>query len=226
MSEASNASVEGKERPRVSAVMGAVAILGNIAAVAFLYPTPNAYRLAHLDAWAAGVLAHPWTTTGSALSFTLALFALAVWAVELGRGLSRYEARLGAWLVAAGALFNGLGTMTPVVAAFQVGDCGESCTAVARGLLGFTLTLDALFNLTLVLGLASVAVWGRELPSRLRLLAALAGVASAPVVGQAVVDGAADFLPFAALLWLSFILFTSLAMWRGDWGPANGPERP
>ena len=96
-----------------------------------------------------------------------------------------------------------------------MGACGAPCDAVGRALLGGSLALDALFNLTLGVGLLAIATALGDAP-RVRALAILAGLASLPVAAQAVWDPAASLLYVAAPLWLLFILVTSLGLVRGE----------
>jgi len=204
---------------RVAAAAGFTAVAGNVAGVLFLHEMPSAYRLARLDEWAAAVLAQPQATAASALAFTLGLIALAAWAVHLGRELGTPLARTATALIAVTALFNAAGTTTPLVLAVHVGPAVEGGAAVGRALLGLTLTLDALFNLGLGIGLVLAAAASRG-GGWTRGLTALAGLASLPVAGQAVSDGAANLLVVAAPLWLALIVKTSFVWWRGDAGRA------
>jgi hypothetical protein len=193
--------------------LGLVAVLGNVLGVVFLRGVPGAYRLAGLDAWVGAVALQPAATLASALSFTAGLFALAGWARHLGAQLGTPLTRGAAHLIALTALLNGAAALLPVVQSVQVGACGVACAAVGRALLGMALTFDALFNLGLGLGLLLIALDGASARlGSLRVLAALSGLASLPVAGQALWDGSADALYVAGPLWLAFITKTSL-----DW---------
>lgn len=216
-SGAAAAAVHSEVRGRdgVMLVSGLVGVVGNVLAVAFLNDVPGAYRLAQLDRWATGVVAHPIASSASAFAFTVGLLGLAVWALSLAEHAGGRVARAGGWVIAMGALGNALGTVTPLVLAFSVRDAGPSSLPVARALLGLTLTLDAVFNVTLGAGLLLFAAGASAAhPRWLRGWAALAGVASLPVAAQAVYDPAANVLLVAAPIWLGFMIATSLRRWR------------
>ena len=192
---------------RVAAVAGFVAVAGNVGGVVLLRGMPSAYRLARIDEWASAVVAQPRATVAAALAFTLGLIALAGWALHLGRAVGTPLARAGAGLIAVTALFNAAGATTPIVQALHVGG-GDA--AVGRALLGLSLTLDALFNLGLGLGLILLAAAAKDFGWKRGLLA-IAGLASLPVAGQAAVDRAADLLVIAAPLWLAVVVVTSVS---------------
>ncbi len=194
-----------------------------MAGVAFLWEIPVAYRPNDIDRWAALSAAHPGATVASAVSFVLGLVALAGWARGLGRQLHVPLARAGAAAVVAGALANALGCVTPLVLVTHVlpGCAGEACAPVARALLGVTLSLDALFNLLLGVGLLALgpALW-RDGARALGALGVGAGLASLPVAGQPFSEAAARLLGLAGPLWLVFVLGTSARLWRGARGRA------
>ncbi len=191
---------------------------GNVAGVAFLWNVPVAYRPTDIDRWAALSLAHPQATVASAVSFILGLVALAGWAAALGRQVDTPWARLGSSSIAVGALFNAVGCVTPLVLVSHVlpGCEGPACAPAARALLGVTLSLDALFNLLLGIGLLALgaALWGKGVRA-LALLGLVAGVASVPVAGQPFSEAAAKLLGVAGPLWLAFVLWSSVRLWRG-----------
>lgn len=196
---------------------GLVGVLGNVVAVLLLRDQPAAYRLSGLDAWARQIAAHPQATVASAVAFTVGLLALAVWALALHRHLTNNVARAGAAIAAIGAIGNGFGTLTPLVLALHVANDSEAAQLVSRALLGLTLSLDALFNLTLGIGLLAIASGlPAEVKRGLRVLAVAAGLASIPVSAQAIVDGAAKLLLIAGPLWLAFITWISFGRWRRD----------
>ncbi len=132
-----------------------MAVAGNVGGVLFLADVPVAYRPTDIDGWAALSAAHPSATVASALFFILGLLALAGWATGLGRRAATPSARFGGTTIAAGAMLNAAGCVAPLVlVAHVVPRCGEAaCAPVARALLGLTLSLDALFNLLLGIGL-------------------------------------------------------------------------
>jgi hypothetical protein len=84
-------------------------------------------------------------------------------------------------------------------------------------LLGFTLALDALFNLLLglgLLGLASPLLARERSPRWPGVLALAAGLASIPVSLQVVAPFGATLLAVAGPLWLATMLVTSVLLWR------------
>ena len=211
-------SASGSQRNPTLLVAGWIGILGNLLAVALLAGQPAAYRLGGLDDWARQIGEHPAAAAASAIAFTLGLIALGIWALELGAQLGGRLARASALIVAIGALFDALGTVTPLVLAVHVREvAGEPARGVARALLGFTLSLDSLFNLCLGVGLLGLGLgWAMSERSRLKGLAIVAGLISLPVGAQALVDDAARLLPIAALFWLSFVGATALKKWGRD----------
>ncbi len=186
--------------------------------MAFLWNVPVAYRPTDIDRWAALSAAHPQATVASAVAFILGLVALAGWAAGLGRQVGTPWARLGASSIVAGALFNAVGCVTPLVLVSHVlpGCDGDACAPAARALLGVTLSLDALFNLLLGIGLVALgsALWSRGVRA-LAVLGIVAGLASIPVAGQPFSEAAAKLLGVAGPLWLVFVLWSSVRLWRG-----------
>jgi hypothetical protein len=203
---------------RIAAVLGLLGVAGNVAGVLFLHDIPVAYRPTDIDRWAALSAAHPQATLASAVTFILGLLALAGWAAGLGRRAATPGARFGAASVAAGALLNAAGCVAPLVLVAHVlpGCGGEACAPVARAFLGVTLSLDALFNLLLGIGLLALgaALWRRG-ERGVAVLGIVAGLASVPVAGQPFSEASAKLLGVAGPLWLAFVLWTSLRMWRG-----------
>lgn len=194
---------------------------GNVAGVAFLWNVPVAYRPTDIDRWAELSAAHPSATVASAVSFILGLVALAGWAAGLGRQVDSPGARLGASSIAAGAMFNAVGCVTPLVLVTHLlpGCEGIACAPAARALLGVTLSLDALFNLLLGFGLLFLGSALRARGARaLGLLGLVAGLASIPVAGQPFSETAAKLLGVAGPLWLVFVLWSSGRLWRGEVG--------
>lgn len=192
-------------------------VAGNVGGVLFLADVPVAYRPTAIDRWAALSAAHPSATVASAVLFILGLLALAGWAAGLGRRAATPSARFGGSTIAAGALLNAAGCVAPLVLVAHVfpGCDGAACAPVARALLGVTLTLDALFNLLLGIGLLvlGTALWRRG-ERGVGFLGVAAGLASIPVAGQPFFEGSAKLLGVAAPLWLGFMLWTSFRMWR------------
>ena len=206
---------------RAAALLGLLGVVGNVLGVVFLADVPVAYRPTDIDRWATLSIAQPGATVASALSFVLGLLALAGWARALGRSLDTPGARLGAAAIATGAVLNAAGCVTPLVLVSHVapGCEGAACAPVARALLGVTLSLDALFNLLLGLGLLALApaTW-RSGARALALLGLAAGLISLPVSGQPFSEAAAKLLAYAAPLWLAFVLWSSARLWRGAGG--------
>lgn len=195
------------------AYAGFASVVGNVLGVAFLKDMPAAYRLARLDEWASAVRAQPGNTLASAACFALGLLALGAWARELGRVAGSPLAVFGGTVTAVTAALNAAASLLVSVPALEGGACGAACGGEGFTFLHAALTVDALFNLGLGVGLLCVGLAWRSAP-RLRLLALAAGLASVPVAGQAVWDGAAAVLYFAAPLWLTFILLTSITWLR------------
>ncbi len=216
---------------RLGAACGVVGVTGNLLAVDLLLDVPGAYRLGGLGDWAvaAPAPAHAAASVASAVAFVIGLAALAGWARALGRRAGSPAGRQGAASMAAGALLNAAGCVTPAVLVLHVapacgGDLAAGCLPVARALLGVTLTLDALFNLLFGLGLvaAAAALARRERRPWLGLLGVAAGLATIPVSLQFVLDDASRLLALAGPLWLAFVLWTSALLWRG---PGRGAAR-
>jgi hypothetical protein len=207
------------DRDRLGAALGVVGVVGNVVGVAALHGVEGAYRPGGLGAWAESALAHPGASVASAVAFTVGLLALAGWAAALGRRLGGPLAPLAAGAMAVGAVLDAAGTLAPAVLVLHVAPaCGNgACAAVARALLGVTLSLDALFNLAFGAGLA-LAGWiirraGRR--SALGGLGLAAGLASLPVAGQLAWEPAARLLAVAGPLWLAFVLAASVLLWSG-----------
>ncbi len=201
---------------RIAALLGIAGVTGNVAGVLFLANVPAAYRPNDIDRWATLSVAHPQATVASAVAFILGLLALAGWAAGLGRRAASPVATFGAASIAIGAVLNAAGCVAPLVLVVHVmpGCEGASCVPVSRALLGVTLSLDALFNLLLGVGLLgfAAALWRGERTQA--ALGIVAGLASIPVAGQPFSEAAARLLGIAAPLWIVFVLWTSLRMWR------------
>jgi hypothetical protein len=199
-----------------------VGVAGNVAGVLFLADVPVAYRPGEIDRWAALSVAHAGATVASAVSFVIGLVALAGWAAGLGRQLGTPGARAGSSAVVAGALLNAAGCVTPIVLVTHLmPGCEGACGPAARALLGVTLSLDALFNLLLGVGLLGIgaALW-RQGARVLGGLGLVAGLASIPVAGQPFSAEAAKLLAVAGPIWLTFVLASSWRLWTG------GARRP
>ena len=147
----------GASRRRTAGLAGLVAFGGNVLGVLALKDVPAAYRLGRLDAWVREVQAAPVATAVSALCFGAGLLGLAVWVRELGAEQGTARARRGADVAAAAALVNAAGSLVPIGVAFGNGSCGAGCHALARSLLRLSLSVDAIFNLGLGVGLVLIA---------------------------------------------------------------------
>ncbi|MDA0260880.1 MAG: hypothetical protein O3A21_01590 [Proteobacteria bacterium] len=213
---------------RGAAVFGVIAFLGNLLGVAVLGDIPQAYKPVKLEIWLSDSLAHPDAAVASALYFTIGVLAMVPFAVALARlvrGPLAGLAVLGAAFIATGALMNGSATMAPFVIVEHLGaehlgadplnDPGFRITAFA--LLGWTLTMDAVFNALLGVGmiLAGAAMW-RD-PGFGRITGGwgmIAGLATVPVVFQPVSYDAALWLVVAGPLWVLWLLLVSARLWR------------
>lgn len=210
-----------------AALLGLVAVAGNVLGVAFLQDVPSPYRPGDVAAWLAGSHAHPGATLASAWSFVVGLVALAAFASVLASS-TRPErpalARAGWALIAFGALLNAAGCVTPaVVVGFVAPPPDPVGAALGQALLAVTLHLDAAFNLALGVGLLCVnAGLGRASgwPAWLRALGLLGGLASVPVFLQWHDDTYAKLLAVSGPLWLAWFVAVSLRAARGRLAPA------
>ena len=210
--------MDGSVAAKLGAILGLLGVIGNILGVAVLGPIPAAYRPSTIAEWARQTMAAPAAATLSGVAFTLGLVALAGWAVVLGLRLGTALAIASGGLIAVGALLNAAGTMAPAVVAWHLPRaCAspEACVPAAVTLLGLSLSLDALFNLLLGLGMIGLAVAAAEVPMFVRIVLAIAGLASLPVSLQFYSDAAARVLVLAGPLWLLATLLTSWLLWRG-----------
>ena len=192
-------------------ICGFIAILGNIGAVAILWQMPSAYKLSKLNEWVDATRTQSFETVVSSIMFCIGLLALAELSSALGRVANDAKSELGARLLSKTARINAAGTLTPLVFVYHVVD-GSGSDAVGQALLGITLSLDALFNLGLAVGLLLFA-FSTGLSRPLRYLAGIAGIASLPVSAQAIWGPAAYFLAIAAPFWLGLIAITSGQWW-------------
>jgi len=205
---------------RLGAWCGLAGVAGNVIGVIALGPIPSAYRPGPITSWAREVFAAPQAASLSAVAFALGLAALAGWAIVVAHRVRTPAAWAAGGLIAVGAALNAAGTLAPLVVALHLPKACASidvCLPAAVALLGFSLSLDALFNLWLGLGLIAMG-WtvARERPTLKAgaILMIVAGAASLPVSLQVASDTAARWLVVAGPLWLSAILWTSLSLWR------------
>lgn len=203
---------------KLGAVLGLLGVIGNILGVVVLGPIPAAYRPSTIADWARQTMAAPAAATLSAVAFTLGLVALSGWAIVLGLRVGTALAVASGGLIAAGALLNAAATMAPAVVALHLPRActsPEGCLPAAVSMLGLSLSLDALFNLLLGIGLIGLAVAATEMPMYVRIALAIAGLASLPVSLQFYSDAAARMLLVAGPLWLAATVLTSWLLWRG-----------
>ncbi len=209
--------MSGRVTALAGAALGVIAVVGNVSGVVLLTDRTSAYRPGAIPAWVDETLRLPDAACASAAAFTIGLVALAGWAWILGERLGATASRAGGALIAIGAVVDAAGTLAPIVLARHVAPATSLAEAHALGaaLLGGSLALDALFNVTLALGLAgfALAAWRRSRAWRLlACLAIVAAVATAPVAAQIVSDAAARLLMIAAPVWLAFVVATSVAL--------------
>ena len=208
---------------RGAAVLGIIAFLGNLLGVVVLGDIPQAYKPGKLEIWLSDSLAHPDDAIASALCFTFGVLVMVPFGMALTRLVSgplSGLAVLGGAFIATGALMNGSATMAPFVVIEHLvtqTPTDPAFQAVAFALLGWTLTMDAVFNALLGVGmiLAGLAMW-RD-PGFGRVAGGwgvIAGVATLPVVFQPVSYAAAQWLVVAGPLWVLWLLWVSVRLWR------------
>lgn len=193
---------------RGGAIAGFAAAALNLTAVAALWHMPNVYKPENVGLWLDQALAAPQATRVAAVAFTIGLSALVPFCVALAH--RDRPIAIGASLIAAGALLDAAGTMAPV-GALQV------ARPVGEGLLWLTLLLDSAFNALLGLGLVAIAAAMRPeagWPRGLRVLGFVAGAASLPVAFQFAADAYARLLAVSGPLWVGWVVWASVAMWR------------
>lgn len=184
----------------------------NLVAVAALSPVPHTYSPADVPAWLAETRAAPEHTIISAWAFTIGLVALAAFVATIAKASRNSTAVVGAAFFGAGALLDAAGTLAPI-AALHV----DAATGVA--LLWLSLLLDSAFNGLLGVGLLFFSIsqttddgW----PRGLRWLAAVAGAASVPVALQFHSNDFARLLAIAGPLWLSWVTWSSVVLWKRE----------
>jgi hypothetical protein len=204
---------------RAAGIAGILAIVLQIVAIAALDGVPSPYSPADLAAWHGGLTAHADAAVVSAWTFTVGLVLLAVFALawpELPGVRRPGLARLGARLFAFGALLDAAGTPAVAAVARFLPATDPANGPAARALLALTLELDATFNGLLGAGLLCVAVAsGPALPTWLRVLGAVAGLASLPVALQAEDARFAALLAVSGPRWLVWCGAVAVRMVRG-----------
>ena len=208
---------------RGAAILGLIAFLGNMLGVVVLGDIPQAYKPGKLEVWLSDSLAHPEDAIASALYFTFGVLVMVPFAVALSRlvtGPLAGLAVLGAGFIATGALMNGSATMAPFVIIEHLGTAtphDPAFQAVAFALLGWTLTMDAVFNALLGVGmiLSGLAMWRDPAFGRIAGgWGVVAGIATLPVILQPVSYAAAQWLVVAGPLWVLWLLWVSVRLWR------------
>ena len=207
---------------RGAAVLGLIAFLGNLLGVVVLGDIPQAYKPGKLETWVADSLAHPDAAIASAVYFTFGVLVMVPFGIALTRlvrGPLSGLAVLGGAFIATGALMNGSATMAPFVVIEHLGGVAANdpaFQAVAFALLGWTLTMDAVFNALLGVGmiLAGIAMWRDSGFGRVAGgWGVIAGLATLPVVLQPVSYAAAQWLVIAGPLWVLWLLWVSIRLW-------------
>ena len=203
---------------RVGAVFGALAALFNFLGVLPLAELPAAYKPGRLPEWLGQIQDHPTETAQSALLFTLGVLCLVPFAAALRRAWP--ESGLidaGSRLIATGGLMNGAATLAPFVVSHQLQPLMDPRTPpAALALLGLTLSMDALFNGLLGIGIGLIGVaWLLQGRRALGGYSLIAGLATAPVALQAVSEPFARWLAVALPLWLGWLVLASVVLARG-----------
>lgn len=202
---------------RLGAISGLLAVLLNAGGIAPLTEIPAAYRPGRLLEWYGAIQAHRAETALSAILFTFGVLAFLPFARGLREGTPQSGlVDSGSRLIAAGGLMNAAATLTPLVVAWHLlPTCPEpvACAPAAAALLGFTLSMDALMNALLGLGMVLVGVGQlRHGPRALGIGGVGAGLLTLPVAGQIVYEASADWLAVAAPCWLAWLAASSLRL--------------
>ena len=123
----------------------------------------------------------------------------------------------GSRLIATGGLMNGAATLAPFVVSHQLQPLMDPRTPpAALALLGLTLSMDALFNGLLGIGIGLIGVaWLLQGRRALGGYSLIAGLATAPVALQAVSEPFARWLAVAGPLWLGWLVLASVVLARG-----------
>jgi len=202
---------------RMGALFGATAIVANVAAVVVVSTgISSVYRPEAIARWRHEVLEHPGLNDASSALFFIGCFALLPFARELARAFEERRATLAAWLIAAAALLNVVGTPLPPLAVRLLGECTSAeCEGRFDLLLRAALALDAGFNALLGAGLVVLGLALRSRFPKRALLSVVAGALTVPVGFQVVSSAAADFLGIAGPLWLLSLVLWSVTLWRG-----------
>lgn len=198
---------------RSAAIAGLAGVLLNVLAVAALGPVPHTYSPADVGAWLAESKAAPTHTIISAWAFTVGLVLLAAFGAGLARRLDRPLAVIAAVIFGAGLLLDASGTLLPI-AALKVDD------AIGLALLWATLLLDSANNALLGVALICFSLsLPREWPRGHRWLGLVAGLTSVPVGLQFASADFARLLAVAAPLWLTWIVWACVRLWRSADAP-------
>ena len=207
--------------PKVGGRFGLVAVALNILGIVALKDVTTPYQVGGLDGWITSLPDHPGATSLSAVFFTFAVLTMIPYAWALQHHDNRTGIRLGALSISVGAIMNAVATMIPfVVVTHLLPSClsMDSCNPIARGMLGYAITMDGLFNALLGFGLLTIGfTWIGDLNRRkLAIVGILAGIFTLPVSLQPISDTCQQMLVIGGPLWLLFITITSLEMLRGQ----------
>ncbi|QQR90711.1 MAG: DUF4386 family protein [Myxococcales bacterium] len=217
-------TVNSADNPRatyyLASASGIAAVALNVLAVFLLAELPHAYKVNALREWLKESMTHPSETGWSAWAFTLGVLLLAPFAYGLHHRLRHKGSGLtaiAAIFVSLAGVMNAAGTLTPFVLVRHVLPNYEgqlpSCEPIAFALLGFTLSMDALFN---VLFGAGMILFGFALFKQphskfwLGAFGIVAGLSALPIVLQAHSVFFANFLIVAGPLWLFWVSAVSI----------------
>ena len=203
---------------RAGGVAGFLAVFFNILGVVPLGPIEGAYLPGHLGEWFQNLQPQPMATMLSAWAFTLGVLLLVPFANAVRRAYPRSGlVDLGGQLLALGGIMDGASTLTPFVVSrhllVESNPVASASTGVA--LLGLTLSMDALCNLMLGLGMLLMGLGLRR--SGRRILGSygiIAGLVTTPVVLQAISEPFARLLGLAGPLWLGWVALASWQLFR------------
>ena len=198
---------------------GLVAVALNILGIVTLKDVVTPYQIGGLDNWIASIPNHAGASSLSALSFVFAVLTMIPYAWALQHRDGRPGIRLGALSIAIGALMNAVACLVPfVVATHVLPSCSspEACLPIARGMLGYAITMDGLFNALLGSGLLAIGITWLKDPERRKpaIVGLLAGLFTLPVALQPISDACQQLLVVGGPLWLLFITMTSIELLR------------
>jgi len=204
---------------RIGGVFGLIAVVLNVLGIVALKDVGMAYKIGQLDNWISTMPSFPGASSLSALAFTFAVLTMIPYAWALHNRDNHATVSLGSLCISIGALMNAVGTFLPMVVVLHVlpaCDSLENCRPLARGLLGYAITMDGLFNFLLGAGLLCIGTAWVRMPERRKIagLGILAGLTTLPVSLQPISDACQSFLAVGGPLWLLFITITSVQLLR------------